>query len=76
MAPWVDAVHFDNRTCEDRLVEKMTILRDVGYNGYWIVEHHGGTNEYAEVAVQVAQVQAVLQSWRTGGTGAHARLES
>lgn len=73
-APWVAAVHFDNNTCEGPLVEKMTILRNAGYQGCWIVEHHGGTNEYAEVAVQVAHVRAVLESWRTGGTGAPARM--
>jgi sugar phosphate isomerase/epimerase len=74
-APWVCAVHFDTNTCETRLLEKMTILRDAGYNGCWVVEHHGESNEYAEVAVQVAHVHAVLESWRTGGTGAPARKE-
>ena len=60
-------------TRETRLVEKMNLLRDAGYKGYWIVEHHGGTNEYAEVGVQVAHVRAVLESWRTGGSGEPAR---
>jgi sugar phosphate isomerase/epimerase len=73
-APWVSTVHFGYDTCETRLVEKMNLLRDAGYKGYWIVEHHGGTNEYAEVALQVAHVRAVLESWRTGGTGAPARM--
>lgn len=73
-APLVRSVHFDYRTCEGRLVEKMNLLRDAGYKGYWIIEHHGGTNEYAEVAVQVAHVRAVLESWRTGGTGEAARM--
>ena len=73
-APLVCSVHFDWRTCETRLVEKMGLLRDAGYRGYWIVEHHGGTNEYAETAVQLAHVRAVLESWRTGGTGEPARM--
>ena len=51
----------------------MTLLRDAGYNGYWVVEHHGETNEYAEVGVQLAHVRAVLEGWRMGGTGEAAR---
>ena len=73
--PWVVAVHFDNNICEGPLVEKMTILRDAGYKGYWVVENHsGGQNEYAAVATLVAHVRYVLQSWRTGGTGAPPRM--
>jgi sugar phosphate isomerase/epimerase len=72
-APWVRAVHFDYKTCETRLLEKMPLLRDAGYNGYWVVEHHGETNEYAEVGVQLAHVRAVLEGWRMGGAGAAAR---
>ncbi len=68
-APLVRAVHFDYNTCVTRLLEKMTLLRDAGYNGYWVVEHHGEKNEYAEVAVQVAHVRAVLEGWRTGAAG-------
>jgi sugar phosphate isomerase/epimerase len=69
-APWVAAVHMDYNLCtSDRLVEKMSLLRNAGYKGSWVVEHHGGTNEYAEVAVQLTRVRSVLQSWRTGGTG-------
>lgn len=73
-ASLVCSVHLDSRTCEGPLVEKMSLLRDAGYKGYWIVEHHGQTNEYAETAVQVAHVRAVLESWRTGGTGEPARM--
>jgi len=52
------------------LVEKMTNLRNAGYQGYYSAEHHSAKAEYAEVAIQLAKVRAVLQSWRTGGTGA------
>ena len=51
------------------LVEKMNLLRDAGYQGYYCVEHHSGRNEYSEVAVQLSNVRRVLDSWRTGGNG-------
>ena len=53
---------------EGCLEEKMGMLRDAGYEGYWGVEHHTGKNEYTEVAVQVARVRDVLDRWRLGET--------
>jgi hypothetical protein len=47
----------------------MNNLRNAGYQGYYSVEHHSAKDEYAEVGIQLAKVRAVLQSWRTGGTG-------
>ncbi len=73
-APLVLACHMANDTCSGPLAEKMGLLRDAGYKGWYIVENHsGGQNEYAMTALEVAQVRGVLQSWRTGGTGAPAR---
>jgi sugar phosphate isomerase/epimerase len=64
-APWVVAVHMDNTTCAGPLAQKMAHLRDAGYKGWYVVENHSnGQNEYANVGVQIAQVRAVLQSWR------------
>jgi sugar phosphate isomerase/epimerase len=66
-APWVVALHMDNDTCNGPLPEKMGILRDAGYKGWWVVENHSnGRNEYAMSGIQVAQVRTVLQSWREG----------
>jgi len=48
----------------------MTILRDAGYQGYYSVEHHTGRDEYAEVALQLDRVRAVVDRWRTGSAGA------
>ncbi|MCX5770902.1 MAG: hypothetical protein NTZ09_11610, partial [Candidatus Hydrogenedentes bacterium] len=62
--PWVAHTHIPWNITEGPLVEKMTNLRDGGYQGYYSVEHHSGKDEYAEVAVQLAKVRAVLQSWR------------
>jgi hypothetical protein len=66
-APWLVACHMDNTTCSGPLVEKMTQLRDAGYKGWYVVENHSnGQNEFFTTGVQVAQVRAVLQSWRAG----------
>ena len=66
-APWVVAVHMDNNTCNGPLEEKMRVLHDAGYKGWYVVENHSnGQNEYALTGIQVSQVRAVLQSWRDG----------
>ncbi|HUW61479.1 MAG TPA: TIM barrel protein [Candidatus Bathyarchaeia archaeon] len=64
--PWVAHTHIPWNITEGPLVEKMTNLRDGGYQGYYSVEHHSGKDEYAEVAIQLAKVRAVLQTWRAG----------
>ena len=69
IAPWTVHTHIDWDVCQGPLVEKMNNLRNAGYQGYYSVEHHSAKAEYAEVAIQLAKVRAVLQSWRTGGTG-------
>jgi len=66
-APWITHTHFPWDITEGPLMEKMELLRDAGYDGYYSVEHHTGANEYAEVAVQVARVRDVLDRWRLGG---------
>ncbi len=65
IAPWAMHTHIPFQIVETCLVESMTMLRDVGYAGYWGVEHHSGENEYAEVAIQVAKVRSVLERWRS-----------
>jgi sugar phosphate isomerase/epimerase len=70
VAPWVVHTHIDWSITEGPLAEKMTNLRNAGYQGFYSVEHHSAKDEYAEVAIQLSKVRAVLQSWRTGGTGA------
>jgi sugar phosphate isomerase/epimerase len=67
-APWVMHTHFTMHITEANLEEKMTTLRDAGYKGYYSVEHWGGKNEYAEVAVQLAKIRAVLERWRQTGS--------
>jgi sugar phosphate isomerase/epimerase len=70
-AKWICHTHIPWDVCEDEalLLEKMTILRDAGYQGYYNIEHHSGQNEYNLVDVQLSKVRAVLTSWNNNGTG-------
>jgi len=63
LAPWAAHTHIDARITRSCLRERMALLRDAGYDGYWGVEHHSGRNEYAEVACQLAEVRRVLAEW-------------
>ena len=68
VAPWVSHTHFPwNITESPVLEEKMKNLRDAGYPGYYSAEHHSAKDEYAEVAVQLAKIKAVLDRWRAEG---------
>lgn len=68
-APWVCHTHIPWNVTEASLVEKMTNLRNAGYQGYYSVEHHSAKDEYEKVAVQLANVRTVLQGWKSGGSG-------
>jgi len=64
MAPWAMHTHISHEITSDNGLEgSMRILRDAGYQGSWSVEHHSGTNEYVEVADQLAKVRDVLARW-------------
>lgn len=66
LAPWAMHTHVDARITRTCLEERMRILLDAGYSGYWGVEHHTAKNEYMEVAYQVAEVQRALTRIREG----------
>jgi sugar phosphate isomerase/epimerase len=66
MAPWAMHTHLAWQITDGPLEASMGMLRDAGYQGYWGIEHHTGRDEYAEVAVQVARVRAVLGRWGAG----------
>jgi len=65
MAPWAMHTHVDARITQTCLAERIKILRNAGYQGYWGVEHHSGKNEYREVAYQLAAVERALTSTDT-----------
>ncbi|MEC7868383.1 MAG: hypothetical protein VYE00_12155 [Candidatus Poribacteria bacterium] len=50
------------------MTEKLTNLWDADYQGYYSIEHHSAVNEYAEVAIQLAQVRDVLSRLRIGAS--------
>jgi sugar phosphate isomerase/epimerase len=60
VAPWAMHTHVAANVVATCLEEKMTMLQQAGYQGYWGVEHHSAKNEYAEVAWQLAEVRRVL----------------
>lgn len=60
LAPWTVHTHVDARVTRTSLDERMKLLLEAGYDGYWGVEHHSSKNEYAEVAFQVAAVRRAL----------------
>jgi sugar phosphate isomerase/epimerase len=65
VAPWANHTHVDARVTRTCLAEKMRLLLDAGYTGYWGVEHHSAQNEYFEVACQLAEVQRTLHQIET-----------
>ena len=69
-APYVAHTHIPWDCCEDpELPNRLSVLRDVGYTGYYSVEQHSGQNEYNLVEAQLGKVKAVLTSWNRGGSG-------
>jgi sugar phosphate isomerase/epimerase len=69
-APYVCHTHIPWDCCEDaNLPKRLAVLHDVGYSGYYSIEHHSAQNEYNLVEAQLGKVKAVLTSWNNGGTG-------
>ncbi len=66
-APFTFHTHFEWGLAQARLEEKMRLLRDAGYEGYWGIEHWSGVNEYHDVAIEVAMMREVLNRWRQQG---------
>jgi sugar phosphate isomerase/epimerase len=62
IAPWAMHTHISYEIVQNCLEASVAMLQEKGYTGAWSVEHHSGKNEYAEVAVQVARVRAVLHA--------------
>lgn len=70
-AAWACHTHLDWPTCEGPLEEKLTLFLNAGYSGYFSIEHHSMTNEYTNVAVQLAHVRNTLERFRTGSGKGH-----
>lgn len=63
MAPWAMHTHISWDIVQRCLEESMSMLRATGYQGCWSVEHHSGSQEYIEVAIQLASVRRLLETW-------------
>lgn len=63
MAPWAMHTHISWEITAGDLESSLQVLRNAGYQGCWSIEHHSATNEYSEVAIQLAQVRDVLARW-------------
>ncbi|MBI5724974.1 MAG: TIM barrel protein [Planctomycetes bacterium] len=57
VAPWAMHTHVAANVCAAGPEDKMKMMRQAGYTGYWGVEHHSAKNEYAEVEWQLAVVR-------------------
>ena len=69
-AKYVAHTHIPWDCCEDpNLPERLSVLRNNGYQGYYSIEQHSGQNEYNLVEAQLGKVKAVLTSWNRGGDG-------
>ena len=69
-AKYVAHTHIPWQCCEDpNLPQRLSVLREVNYTGYYSVEQHSGQNEYNLVEAQLGKVKAVLTGWNRGGTG-------
>ncbi|HQE92995.1 MAG TPA: TIM barrel protein [Anaerolineae bacterium] len=66
MAPWAMHAHLTSDITDGALAESMSVLRELGYDGYWGVEYQMGKQEYTGVGVQIARVRDVLDRWRIG----------
>jgi len=66
-AKWAMHTHFSWGCCEKNLEPCMTMLKKLGYDGYWGVEHHSAKDEYARTEVQVAKVRVQLAKWAREG---------
>lgn len=65
-APLAVHTHVDANVTATCLEEKMRMMLDAGYDGYWGVEHHSARNEYAEVEWQIATVRRAARRLAAG----------
>ncbi|MBS3763335.1 MAG: TIM barrel protein [Planctomycetes bacterium] len=65
-APWAMHTHVAANIAADGPEDKMRMMREAGYDGYWGVEHHSAQNEYAEVEWQLAVVRRAAKRLQAG----------
>lgn len=57
MLPHVAHTHVPQKIVEGNLQERLKVLIDNGYDGYWGIEHHTASNELVQVEWQLACVK-------------------
>jgi sugar phosphate isomerase/epimerase len=57
IAPYAMHTHISWDIAMSHLEESVNMLRAVGYQGYYSIEHHSGENEYTRTEVQTAKVR-------------------
>lgn len=57
MAPWAMHTHMSWDIAENHLDESIKTLLNVGYAGYYSVEHHSGKDEYYMVSTQLSRIR-------------------
>lgn len=61
VAPWVCHTHFDAKTATSTdAKEKVQMLIDAGYKGYWGLEYNAPKNQYIEMEWLIATVRRLL----------------
>ncbi|MBO1005334.1 sugar phosphate isomerase/epimerase family protein [Pseudogracilibacillus auburnensis] len=61
VAPWVYHTHFDARTAKAEDAEdKVKMLIENGYDGYWGIEHNAEKNQYIETEWLISSVKRIL----------------
>ncbi len=66
LAPITIHTHIDQRTCNERLDDALSILIASGYIGALGVEHHTGKNELAEVGAQIGLMRRAMAHAKIG----------
>jgi hypothetical protein len=63
IATYAMHTHISWDITETSLEGSLAMLHNAGYGGCWGVEHHSATNEYNQVAIQLARVRSVVKDW-------------
>lgn len=66
-APLACHTHIAWNITEGLLEERLAPFHHTGYGGYYSVEHHSGTDEYRNVAIQLSHVRDALAKLRDSG---------
>ncbi|MCJ7840256.1 sugar phosphate isomerase/epimerase [Lederbergia sp. NSJ-179] len=62
VAPWVCHTHFDARTATaENGVSMIRMLKDIGYDGYWSIEHNAEKHQYIEIEWLLGAVKRLIK---------------